>query len=117
MKIDFNQGLVNLDGSPLNIVTAACGNCGRPKESKPATLWGLCSDALVRGYRDARGMAIEVTGDEAGKRYGLAVKIVNEKIVELGVPDVKLIMDLVAKAYTPLVVAQIWDVLDPKEDE
>ena len=120
MKIDFGKCLQTLKGKPLDLTTAACGMCGRPQESVPATLRKLCSDALVRGYRDPRTNApIEITGDEAGKRHALAVKIVNVPgPIELSAQDVTLIQNLMVKANNnALIVAQVWEMLDPKPKE
>lgn len=118
MEVNFGRCLSELDESALNLVTAACGNCGRPRESVPATLRKLCSDALVRGYRDSRGVPIEVPGDEAAKRYALAVKIVNTPDpIELSAQEVTLIQNLMVKAYnSPLIVAQVWEMLEAKEE-
>lgn len=119
MKIDFSKCVQNLDGSAFELVTVGCQACGRPLESVPATLRKLCSDALVRGYRDQRGMPIEIPGDEAGKRYALAVAIVNSPgPIELSAQDITLIQNLVVKAYTSaLIVAQVWAMLEPKKEE
>lgn len=119
MKIDFRQALQNLDGTPLEITTAACPVCQRPRESRPATLRGLCSDALVQAYQDPRtGAGIEVPGDEAAKRYALAVRIVNEDVLDLTPEELTLIRKLLPKRYAaPLFSAQARAMLDPKEEE
>ena len=117
MKIDFKQSLTNLDGSPLEVTVSACPMCRRPRETKPATLQDLCSDALVQGYRDARGQPIELSGEESVRRYSLARKILNEGTVELSPEDLTLIRKLVAKRYTPLFSGQMWGMLDPKEPD
>ena len=112
MKIDFKQSLTNLDGSPLEVTVTACSMCRRPRETKPATLQDLCSDALVQGYRDARGQPIELSGEESVRRYDLARRIINEGTVEVTPEDLTLIRELVAKRYTPLYAGQAWTMLD-----
>lgn len=117
MEINFERSLIALDGSELELTTQACAVCGRAQESRVATLQSLCSDALVQGYRDGRGQPEELTGEEAVRRYELARRIVNEGTVELSLKDAALIQQLVAKRYTPLYAGQIWQMLDPKEEE
>lgn len=119
MKIDFRQALQNLDGTPLEITTAACPVCQRPREVRLATLRGLCSDALVQGYPDPRtGGAVEIPGDEAAKRYALAVRIVNEDVLDLNPEELALIRELLLKRYAaPLFSAQARAMLNPKQRE
>lgn len=117
MKIDFGQALIDLDGTPLESVIAGCPVCGRATETSPATLQVLCSDALVQGYRDARGQPIELSGEESVRRQALARKIVNEVQVDVSIEDLALIRTLVAKRYIPLFVGQIWPMLDPGKKE
>lgn len=117
MKIDFSQCLKELDGSELEWVTVACGVCGQARESKPATLRTLCTDALVQGYRDARGQPIEVSGEEHVRRLNLALKIMNQDVVDLSHGDALLIQELASKRFTSLFAGQIWQMLDPKEEK
>lgn len=116
MKINFDQCLQDLDGSPLEWITVACGVCGRARESRPATLRTLCADALVQGYRDARGQSIELSGEEHARRLDLALRIINADVLELSPEDTSLIRSLAAKRFTTLFAGQIWQMLDPKEE-
>lgn len=111
MKIYFTQNLVQLDGSPLEFTTMACPACGRPRESRPATLRGACANALVAQFQDEQNLS----GEEKVKRYQLAMKIINEDAVDLPAADVALIQKLVAKVYGPLIVGQVWEMLEPKD--
>lgn len=113
MKIDFNQGLSRLDGSPLEMVTETCPTCGRPREATVATLRGICTNALVAQFQDERNLS----GEDKVKRYDLALKITNEDVLDLPHDDLALIQKLVAKMYGPLFVGQVWAMLDPKEED
>lgn len=117
-KIDFDQILVDLEGAPLNIVTSACPLCGRPAETKPAILSGMCADALVRPYLDARDRPQELSGDEAAERYELALTLVKGGTIELKPEQVTLLRKLLLKRYpSPLYSAQAREMLDPKDPE
>jgi hypothetical protein len=117
MKVKFNQCLQDLDGLPLDWVTAACGVCGHGRESKPATLRVLCADALVQGYRDGRGQPIELSGDEHAHRLNLAMRIMAGGTIDITLEDAVLIRELASKRFTPLFAGQIWQMLDPKEED
>lgn len=117
MKINFSQCLQDLDGSALDWITMACGICGRARESKPATLRTLCADALVQGYTDERGQPIRLSGEEHARRLNLALKIMNTDVFDLSPEDASLIRDLASRRFTPLFAGQIWQMLDPREEE
>jgi hypothetical protein len=95
---DFTTVLAGLDGKPL------------VAEGVPSmTLGEVVANALVNQFKDETP-----TGQEKVKRWALALRIHNAKgDVELTADDVKLIKDLVAKAYGPIVVGQVWSILDP----
>lgn len=113
MKIDFGQCLIDLKGAPLDWETQPCQLCGRGRESKPATLQILCSDALVQGYRDAQGRPEQLSGDEHARRINLAMKIMAGGTIEIPPEDASLIRDLASKRFTTLFAGQIWQLLDP----
>lgn len=117
MKINFGQCLVDLEGKPLEWATVACGICGRGRESKPATLQVLCADALVQGYRDSQGRAIEISGDEHARRLNLAMKIMTGGTIDITPEDAVLIRKLASKRFTPLFAGQIWQLLDPRSEK
>jgi hypothetical protein len=95
--IDFTTVLSGLDGKPL------------VAEGVPTmTLGEVAANALVNSYKDENP-----TGQEKVKRWALALRIHAASEVELTADEVKLIKDLVAKLYGPLVVGQVWSILDP----
>lgn len=106
VKIYFLQSLINLDGSPLETVTAACPACGRATEKRTLTLYSVCAEALLAQLRDENP-----PGEEKARRYQLALKITNEDEIELTPEEAVLIRSLVAKVYGPLVVGQVWELL------
>jgi len=57
----------------------------------------------------------KVSGQEKYERGKLAEKIMTAvKEVELSVDEITKIKKLVGESYSPLIVWQIWDLLDPK---
>lgn len=115
MKVNFNQALLDLDGSTLDLTTEACQFCGRSRESRPATLRGVCTDALVARYRDEQEPKA-LPGEAKMKRYGLALKITAEDELDVTPEELALIRMLVAKMFGPRVMGPAWLALDSKED-
>lgn len=113
MKINFNQPLADLDRSPLNLTTMACQLCGRPTESRPATLRGVCTDALVAQYQDEQNLP----GEGKMKRYSLALKITATDEFDVTPEELALIRTLVAKMFGPRVMGPAWTLLDSREEE
>jgi hypothetical protein len=94
---DFTAVLSGLDGKPL------------VAEGVPSmTLGEVVANALVNQFKDENP-----SGQDKVKRWALALRIHAAKDIELTADEVKLIKDLVAKAYGPLVVGQVWSILDP----
>jgi hypothetical protein len=94
--IDFTTVLVDLAGKPIVI------------EEGPMTLGAAAAAALVGQYKDDNP-----AGQDKVKRWALAMRVHNAKDIELTADDVKLIKDMVAKAYGPLIVGQVWAIVDP----
>ena len=119
MKINFNRPLADLDGSPLDLTTMACQLCGRPKESRPATLRGVCADALVARYVDEQDSRSgrDLPGEEKMKRYALALKITAADEFDVTPEELALIRTLVAKMFGPRVMGPAWAMLDLREEK
>lgn len=119
MKINFNKPLADLDGSPLDLTTMACQLCGRPMESRPATLRGVCTDALVARYVDEQDprSGQDLSGEDKMKRYALALKITVADEFDVTPEELALIRKLVAKMFGPRVMGPTWMLLDSKEEE
>jgi hypothetical protein len=96
MKVNFEKVLVDMDGVEL-------------KDTKGGTakVRGCVVDALLATYQDEQNLA----GEEKMKRFDLATKIYKGED-DVVVEDITLIKKLVGKAYTPIVVGQVWRVLE-----
>jgi hypothetical protein len=105
MKIDFNKVLVDLDQKP--IMQSAIDENGKiVLTNKELTLAIAATVALLGDYPDER-----LSGQEKAQRYALATKIhgSNGLPLDMDLDDVKIIRDLVAKAYQgALVPGQVW---------
>lgn len=98
--IDFTVKLYQLDGKPFT------DQAGKPVET---TLGGVCEVALLSPYPDEPNLS----GEDKVKRFSLAVKIRDKKDVSLAAEEIALIKKLVAKAFPPLYVGLVWQLLDP----
>jgi len=106
-QINVTQHLVDLDGKPLVQPQQSCPTCGQTIEGVPLTLRLVCTASLVAPQANQ-----ELSGDESVKRYQLAMRIYNEDEPDLSLDERKLTRDLIAKRYGPLVVGQVWGMLE-----
>jgi hypothetical protein len=98
MKRDLQQPLHNLLNAPL-----------LDEEKKQVMLSTVCVNALMNSYPDEQTL----TGKEKADRYHVAMKIqANPGRVDLTVEQLTLLKLLVGKAYGPLVVGQVYDLLE-----
>ena len=95
MTIDTTTVIRNLDGAPV------------PSADGDLTLGTVLCDALL-----TLGKADDATGMEKVRRYRLA-QAIHDGSPTLTAEDVVLLKDLVGAHYIPLVVGQVWDILDP----
>ena len=100
--IDFTTPMLQLDGKPV-----------LDKDGGGISLSSIVENALLSPYTDEAALA----GEEKIKRYLLATKVhdaANTHQQPVFTSDeVTLIKKLVAKSYTPLIVGQVWKLLDP----
>ncbi len=111
-RIDVAQVLKELDGTPLEFADSVCPQCRSILEGKPFTLRLACTTALIAQFRDD-----QPKGDESVRRYHLAMKIYDNDEVDLSSEDKVLIKSLVAKQRDPLVVGQVWELLEKDPGE
>jgi len=98
MQLLLGKELLDLEGKAIP-----------SQPGKLATVRGVCIEALLATYNDEAQLA----GEEKLKRWELAVKIKNAvDPVEITVEETSLIKLLVGKAYSPLVVGQVWKILE-----
>lgn len=103
MKIDFSQILKTLDGKPI-----------KTPENKNLTLRDATTNALLSAHEDEKNLA----GKDKALRYHLAMRIYGAKSpILLKSEECTLIKDLTGKAYLPLIVGQVWEIIDPAEKE
>ena len=100
MKIDFSKVLVTLDGSNLM------------ENGQGITIGSVCYTALLTMMPDDK-----TSGEEKIKRFMLATAIYAAKeSLDLPIEDIVKIKKLVGELCTPIVVAQVWPVLDGKTE-
>jgi len=107
--IDFTRPLTSLDGKPI------AGNDGKPLETQP-TLGSICESALLAQYaeeRDPQTGKELISPEDKFARWKLAVKISGGKDVNLTTEELSLVKKLIGKGYSPLIVGQVWTLLDP----
>lgn len=115
MKVNFERQLKNLDGkilidegTPQEVdgIPVKDENGSFVLEYKPVILSGICINALLSVNQQAN-----VSGEEKLKRYQLAIKVKNGK-GEVSAEEISLIKKLVGEVFSPLVVGQVWEMLE-----
>ena len=98
MKIRFDETMKDLDGK------AIIG------DGKDLTLKQVACNALNLMFQDEQNLS----GEEKAMRGLLAMRIYANPDLDLTIDDVALIKKLIGKGYVPLIVAQVWDILEGK---
>ena len=106
-KINVTQQLTELDGTVLIQPQQSCPTCRQTIEGVSLTLRVACTASLVDPQINK-----DLAGDESVKRYQLAMRIYGEDEPDLSLDERKLTRDLIAKRYGPLVVGQVWGMLE-----
>lgn len=97
MKLDLTHELRTLDGDVL-----------KDSKEKPLTLRSIFIMALLDPEQSK-----PLTGEEKLERHTFAVEIKSAKrYFEFDINQSKLLKDLVGKIYTPLLVGQVWPILE-----
>ena len=100
--VDFTKPLKQFDGTDF------ADGTGKPVEFN---LEKAVINALLTDYRDEA-----IDGNEKGKRYALAMKILNHPTsCVLTSDDVATIKKLVAKAYNPYVFGRMLELIAPND--
>ncbi len=101
MKIDFQKPLKTIHGTELMI------------EGKTRTTASFVIDALLAIFSDEAALP----GEEKIKRYTLAKKISRPTFeAQITIEEAAMIKKLTGKLYGPLIVGQIWEILEGKAD-
>jgi hypothetical protein len=95
MNINFNEPILNLNNETME------------DEGGVITLGRVTSNALLATFPDEK----EVSGEVKAKRFKIALKA-QEADGDVTVEDVAEIKKLVGKAYGPLVVGRVFDILE-----
>lgn len=109
MKIDVTQQLTELDGEPLLEPVAVCQQCGQMTGGKPVTLRSVATRALMMQAQGGKNPPAE----DKVARYHLAMRIHGEDSPDLSPEEIVLVRQQVGEQYQPLVVGQVWEMLDP----
>ena len=114
MKIDLDFTVKQLNGKDfIEKEQDGVDEKGQPKfkDLGPFTIRKICTDALIGLYQDEEKLGAKIKA----ARGWLAMRIHNHKetTIELTADDITMLKDLVAKRYTPLIIAQTWEILDP----
>lgn len=96
MKINFNQTLNNITGEVLK------------EGDKEITLKPIIINALMGSYEDEKTLS----GEDKLARYELATKINQTEEAEITVEEASQIKKLVGKAYSTLIVGQVYKILE-----
>lgn len=114
MKIDVTQQLTKLDGTLMETGNTICQMCGQVVSQKESMTVRLAATrALTAVFRDEQNLA----GEEKVARFHLALKITDEDKPDLKAEDIVLIKTLVGKMFGPVIVGQMWAILDPPEGD
>lgn len=108
MKIDFDQQLKKIDGTPLFESEVIDNKVVETSEA--VTLKRVCTNALLSQHRQEQN----VTGEDSFKRHQLALRVNNEKLPELKTEEIVLIKKLLGYLYAPLVVGGSYQLLEGK---
>lgn len=106
--IDVTRQLTSLTGEGLEQAIEQCPQCGNITAGEPITLRRILVNALM-----ATPPGKQQTGSEKIRQYVLAQDISTTDELELEAEDIVLLKQLVGELYGPLVVGQVWGMLDP----
>lgn len=102
MKIDFAQQIKTLDGKKM-----------KNQDGTDFHLRDAATVALDANFEEDK----RLDGKEKYRRGALASRIYGcKEPINLDVDDLKLVKDMVGRAFGPHVVKETWDLLDPTEE-
>lgn len=106
MNINVSQKITTLDGQSIP------ANDGVSGELRPTIL----KDILVKAMMEPTQAETQtMKGEVKFKRYMLAQKIYQgEGVVDVEIEDLALLRESVGKLFNPLVVGQVWKMLEGK---
>jgi hypothetical protein len=114
MQVLKNAQIVDMDGQVVReqVPTGEKNLMGQPvmKDGNVMTVGSVAINALLLSYEDE---ARTITGDEKVTRMHLALKIKRDQDpINMTAEEISLVKKLVGKAYGPMIVGQVWDLLE-----
>ena len=104
MKINFNQNLKKIDGTPMMEQKVEGGQI--IDTQKPITLKDVCTSVLMQNDD-------KIDGKEKYERFKLAMLIQEGKgDVELNIEGAAKIIELIGKVHAPLIYGQCYEILN-----
>jgi hypothetical protein len=98
MLIDFKKQILDLKGSSVKL-----------PDGGDALLSNVCQEALMASFPDER----DLSGVDKVKRFALALKIGESALpIEITSEDAADLKRLVAKAFGPLIVGRVWEIIN-----
>lgn len=97
MKIHVERTLKTIDGEDL-----------KREDGAILSVREVMLNSLLSPFPDERNLS----GEDKVKRYSIAMRIHKESEPDLNVEELTLIKQLVGKLYFPLIVGQMWEILE-----
>lgn len=97
MKINFGAPIKDIKGEPI------------VENEKAVTLGSVSCQALLASYPDEQNLS----GKDKVERFTLAALCSNEIESDISLEDATLLKKLIGKAYGPLVVGRVYELIDP----
>jgi len=119
MKVKLNTELKDFEGNAMVFAVAIAGQPAtdtqpavKAQPAVNATLGKMMIESLLVTFKDEENLS----GEEKLKRWQLAIKIKNAEVtVEMTVEEIALVKKLVGKAYSTIIVGQVWELLEGAE--
>lgn len=104
MKINFNQKLFRLVETDEGLKAQPMFDGGCEMTLRSVSLGSL----MIMAGND------QVPAVERAKRYDLALRFIDSDEVDFEAEEIALIKDLIGKMYHPIIVGQVWRLLEGK---
>ena len=102
MKINTDNVLKTIDGQNL-----------KREDNLDVSVKDVILNSLLVSFSDE----MNLSGEEKVKRYALAMKVHKNAKPDLSIDDLSLIKGLIGKMYSPLIVGQMWEILEGKSND
>lgn len=96
MKLNFSTPILDLEAKPI------------VAKDKPVTLGSVVIEALMATFPDEANLP----GADKVKRFSLGMAVTKGGEQDISVDDVVLLKTLIGKAYGPLVVGRVYELIE-----